>query len=179
MPNRPILSEIASYFHSLYVWCYIKIHKIDVVQIELTNSIATLKFLPKSVKLVTDFHSDLVPEFKMYNFSNYKINKCTKENIQSLHLSDITITVSKNLKNNLLYYGDIKDNYILPCNYSVEQFEASNRQKGLELKSKLGIPQDKIVLCYSGGLHLWQCFKETLYIMIGLYIKDPRYFICI
>ena len=39
--------------------------------------------------------------------------------------------------------------------------------------------EDRIVLCYSGGLHVWQCIEETITIILQLYRKNSRYFFCL
>lgn len=38
---------------------------------------------------------------------------------------------------------------------------------------------DRILLCYSGGLHVWQCISETINLVIELRKRNPAYFLCI
>ena len=39
--------------------------------------------------------------------------------------------------------------------------------------------EGRIVLCYLGGTHRWQCIEETLDLFMRLRQLDPRYFLCI
>ena len=39
--------------------------------------------------------------------------------------------------------------------------------------------EDRIVLCYSGGLYVWQCIDETIRLIKFLIQKNPRYYFCL
>lgn len=178
LPNRLYLNKLAAWLRSLAVWMVCRYYKIDVIQAELTHSVSSTKLVPE-IPLVTDFHADFVPELEMRGFSNYNIDYAKQDNIYALKRSVRTITVSQNLHRNLsVYYDSNAVNYILPCNFDAQPFRElpSDIRQHMRHKYKL---EDRIVLCYSGGLHVWQCIEETITIILQLYKKNPRYFFCL
>lgn len=178
LPNRLRLNKLAAFFRSSVVWLICRLYKIDVIQAELAHGASCVKLVP-DIPVVTDFHSDLVPELKMRGFSKYNLQYAANDNIYALKRSVRTITVSKNLYSNLLdYFETNKKNYVLPCNFNPVPFQ----NLGLNIREKLRARyslEDRIVLCYSGGLYVWQCIDETIRLIKFLIQKNPRYYFCL
>ena len=68
LPTSFGLHKLAGWYQSFIIWLLVKLYKIDVIQAELSHAAVCAKLLPQ-IPLVTDFHSDLVPEFEMANMS--------------------------------------------------------------------------------------------------------------
>ena len=133
LPNRLRLNKLAAFFRSSVVWLICRLYKIDVIQAELAHGASCVKLVP-DIPVVTDFHSDLVPELKMRGFSKYNLQYAANDNIYALKRSVRTITVSKNLYSNLLdYFETNKKNYVLPCNFNPVPFQ----NLGLNIREKL------------------------------------------
>ena len=178
LPNRLYLNKLAAWLRSLAVWMVCRYYKIDVIQAELTHSVSSTKLVPE-IPLVTDFHADFVPELEMRSFSNYNINCAKQDNMYALKRSVRTITVSQNLHRNLSVYCDSNAvNYVLPCNFDAQPFRELPSDIRQRMRRKYML-EDRIVLCYSGGLHVWQCIEETITIILQLYRKNSRYFFCL
>ncbi len=178
LPNRLFLNKIAACLRAMVVWGICRYYKIDVIQAELTHSVSSTKLVPK-IPLITDFHADFVPELEMRGFSNYNINYAKQDNVYALKRSVKTITVSRNLHRNLsVYYDSDKVNYVLPCNFDSQPFLQLTSDVREKMRRKYML-EDRIVLCYSGGLHVWQCIDETISIVLQLHKKNPRYFFCL
>lgn len=178
LPTSFGLHKLAGWYQSFIIWLLVKLYKIDVIQAELSHAAVCAKLLPQ-IPLVTDFHSDLVPEFEMANMSKYRIKQAVKDNEWAIKRSSVIITVSKTLYRNLSEYGNIKKNFVLPCNFDTNLFGNTTFENRNVIKERLGIPLDKIVLCYSGGLHVWQCIDETIDLVIRLKSINPNYFFCL
>lgn len=178
LPNRVRLNKIAAFLRSSVVWFICRLYKIDVIQAELAHGTSCVKFVP-NIPVVTDFHSDLVPELMMRNFSRYNLRYAAEDNKYALLRSISTITVSHNLYLNLLKYQNVtKANYILPCNFDSFYFQNINLKIRNNLRAQYSL-EDRIVLCYSGGLYVWQCVDETINIVKLLLQKNPRYYFCL
>lgn len=178
LPNRMRLNKIAALMRSSIVWFICRLYKIDVIQAELAHGTSCVKFVP-NIPVVTDFHSDLVPELKMRNFSKYNLQYAADDNKFALIRSLATITVSSNLYLNLLKYQNVKKpNYILPCNFDSSHFQNIDLYIRNNLRTYYSL-EDRIVLCYSGGLYVWQCVDETINLIKLLLQKNPRYYFCL
>ena len=178
LPNRLHLQYIAAWIRAIITWIICKKYSIDIVQSELASGANCVRFVP-DLPLVTDFHSDIVPELEMDHYLPYQVENARKENIYALARSRKTITVSSNLRNNLSVYGQTDiPNYILPCNFQAAPYQSLTRNMRLALRKEMGL-DDRIILCYSGGLHVWQCISETLDLVIKLRKINPAYFLCL
>ncbi len=178
LPNRFGLSKIAEYFRAKITSHICRKYKIDIIQAEVSFTATCARFVP-NIPLITDFHADLVPELEMAGFPQSAIQHATNENVFALKHSKKIITVSANLYNNLLVYGRTNvSNFILPTNFQPEPFLQLNSSIREDMRKQYGLT-DKIVLCYSGGLHVWQCIRETLTLVIQLRKLNPRYYICL
>jgi len=83
------------------------------------------------------------------------------------------------LYHNLGEYGIIpSESHILPCNFDAEPFLKIDQNTRCILQEKYGLTE-KIILCYSGGLHTWQCIRETLEIVIRLRKLNTAYYFCL
>lgn len=178
LPNRFFLNKIAAFLRAVIVWMICRYYKIDVIQAELTHSVSSTKLVPE-IPLVTDFHADFVPELEMRGFSNYNIDYAKQDNVYALKRSVKTITVSQNLHRNLsVYYDTDIANYVLPCNFDAQPFLQLTSDIRQKMRRKYML-EDRIVLCYSGSLPVWQCVDETIAIVLQLHKKNPRYFFCL
>jgi len=178
LPNRLGLAKIAAFLRSIYTRLICDLYSIDLIQAELSSSATSVRFV-KRLPLITDFHSDIVPELEMDSYPQRIVAHAASENKYALKRSKGIITVSENLKNNLRKYGPIpKKNYILPCNFDPVPFQKVKLADRDNLRDELGL-KNRIVLCYSGGLHTWQCIAETLDLVIRLRELNPAYFFCL
>ncbi len=178
LPNRFRLHNIAALYRAILTWLICKHYSIDLVQGELASAANCVRFLPK-LPLITDFHSDIVPELEMDGYLSYQIENAKCENIYAIKRSTKTITVSANLRKNLSVYGNTDaPNYVLPCNFVAEPYLNFTMEKRKAMRIEYGL-DDRILLCYSGGLHVWQCISETINLVIELRKRNPAYFLCI
>lgn len=178
LPNRMGLAKVAELYRAIVTYAICRYYSIDIIQAELSCSATCARFVSR-IPLITDFHSDIVPELEMGGYSPSIVRHAQAENMFALKHSVKTITVSNNLCDNLSAYGKVlSHNFILPCNFNAEPFIALNPDTREELRAQYGI-SDRIVLCYSGGFHVWQCIKETLELIIRLRALNPRYYLCL
>ncbi len=178
LPNRLGLTRIASFFRAVATSIVCKVYAIDFIQAELSTSVSCVRFV-QHIPLVTDFHSDVVPELEMAGSSPGEIREAVRENKYAMRHSIRIITVSDNLYRNLQVYGQSSAAHdILPCNFISEPFLQMGEHVRTEMRDRYGV-SDRIVLCYSGGLHVWQCIRETLELVIRLRRLNPRYFFCL
>lgn len=178
LPNRLRLNKLSSLLRSFIVRVICTCYKIDIIQAELAHGASCVKLVP-TIPVITDFHSDIVPELAMKGFSDYNLNHAAKDNLYALKRSVRTITVSQRLAENLsLYYKQKSENYVLPCNIETTSFIDLPDNTRNKLRQEYGLT-DRIVLCYSGGLYVWQCIDETIDLIIRLHQINPRYFFCL
>lgn len=178
LPNRLRLAKIAEWIRAVETYVICKLYAIDMIQAELSASATCARFVP-TLPLVTDFHSDIVPEVKMDHYPDDVVRHAASENRFALRRSDRTITVSENLWRNLGVYGSMKaPNFILPCNFNADPFRILPPDIRLQLRKEHGLT-DRIVLCYSGAFRVWQCIEETLDVVIRLRKLNPLYYLCI
>lgn len=177
LPNRWGFLKMGDFFRAAITYFICKKYAIEIIQAEVSFSATCAKFVPE-IPLVTDFHSDLVPELEMNNHAPQVVKQAIKENIFALKRSTKTITVSETLHRNLsTYIKQTTNNFILPTNLQSEPFLEVDQNVRADLRRKYDL-EDKIVLCYSGGLHTWQCVQETLQLALQLYKMSPRYYFC-
>lgn len=178
IPNRFHLQKLAVWYRAVITWFFCKLYSIDFIQAELASASTCARLVP-NIPLITDFHSDIAPEAEMDQYDSYLVRHAEDENRYALLRSCKTITVSTNLWKNLAVYGkSCAANYILPCNFDAKPFlELASDQRNV-LREKLAL-NDRLVLCYSGGLHVWQCIAETLDLVIRLRKRNPAYFLCL
>ncbi|CDE62999.1 putative uncharacterized protein [Parabacteroides sp. CAG:409] len=178
LPNRFHLHHVAALYRAILTWLICKYYSIDLVQGELASAANCVRFLPK-LPLITDFHSDIVPELEMDGYLPYQIENARSENVYAIKRSAKTITVSANLRKNLSVYGTTDaPNYVLPCNFVAEPYLNFTMERRKAMRIEYGL-DDRILLCYSGGLHVWQCISETINLVIELRKHNPAYFLCI
>lgn len=178
LPNRMRLAKLAEFIRAIETFVISKLYSIDVIQAELSASAPCARFVT-DIPLITDFHSDLVPELEMGGYSQDVIEHAASENRFALKHSDRIISVSDKLFENLQVYGKMNANhFILPCNFNAEPFMGLNLDVRNRLRAEYGI-SDRIVLCYSGAFRVWQCIKETLEVVIRLRELNPSYYLCI
>lgn len=179
LPDRFGLNTIATWWRAIVTWWYVKIFKIDYVQLETSLSASCAMFLGKQIPVITDFHADPVPELQMNKRSASCIKQAEKDIKYALRRSQKVIAVSHNLIRNLGDYHPFQSaSYILPCCFNEQLFPTIDEQARTDLKKSLNL-EDRIVLCYLGGTHSWQCIAETLDLFIRLKQLDSRYFLCI
>lgn len=180
LPTFPIshFLKLGLLYNRLLVWLVVKLKKIDIVQAEITWSASITKFV-KKLPLVTDFHSDLVPELEFMNKSVAFRRKAKSDNIYALKNSARIICVSEILHQNLCktYHADFPL-YILPCNVDFNLFSLERLMKRDLFRARYKL-DDKIVLCYLGGTHHWQCLDATFDIVMKLRCLDDRYYFCL
>lgn len=177
MPNRLHLQKLAAWYRAVITLLICKLYSVDVIQAELASASSCAKLVP-GIPLITDFHSDIAPEAEMDQYAAYLVRHAKEENRYALLRSRKTITVSENLRKNLAVYEKSQvDNYILPCNFDSKPFLELAPGQRERLRKELAL-EDRIVLCYSGGLHTWQCIAETLDLIIRLRKRNPAYFLC-
>lgn len=180
IPTFPIshLLKLGLIYNQFIVWCISKIRHIDIVQAEVTWS-SSITGLIKKLPLVTDFHSDLVPELSFLNKSKSFVEKAKNDNIYALKNSKRIICVSETLHNNLCKTYNVNfEPYILPCNVDFKLFSDKRLSARNELRKQYGI-ENRIVLSYIGGTHNWQCLNETFDLFLKLHKLDERYFFCL
>ena len=178
LPDRMRLAKLAEFILAVETFVISKLYSIDVIQAELSASAPCARFVT-DIPLITDFHSDLVPELEMGGYSQDVIEHAASENRFALKYSDRIISVSDKLFENLQVYGKMNANhFILPCNFNIEPFMGLNLDVRNRLRAEYGI-SDRIVLCYSGAFRVWQCIKETLEVVIRLRELNPSYYLCI
>ncbi len=178
IPNRLHLQRVAAVYRAIVTWLVCKLYAIDFIQAELASAATCARFVSK-IPLITDFHSDIAPEAAMDHYAPYLVRYAEEENRYALRRSAKTITVSRNLRDNLsVYEASEAANFILPCNFEAAPFQALAPDTRSSLRKRYGL-EDRIVLCYSGGLHTWQRIGETLDVVIRLREKNPAYFLCL
>lgn len=172
------LLRIALFYNRLVVGLVALLTRAQVIQAEVTWSASTTAFV-KQIPLITDFHSDLVPELEAINRNTAFIEKAHQDNIYALSNSHSILCVSRTLHNNLTttYNLGHKCN-LLPCSVDFNIFTKERLSSRKMLRSKLGLT-DKIVLSYLGGTHEWQCLEQTLDIFKKLKQLDQRYYFCL
>lgn len=180
LPTFPIshFLKIGLFYNRLIVWFISKLKRIDVIQAEITWSASITGFV-KNLPLITDFHSDLVPELEFMNKSaNFK-HKAQRDNIYALKNSTRIICVSDILHQNLCrtYHVSFPP-CILPCNVDFDLFNTERLLSRNSFRARYRL-EDKIVLCYLGGTHHWQCLDETFNIVMKLRRLDDRYYFCL
>ena len=179
LPDRFGLNAIAAWGRAIVTFVYAKIFKADYVQLETSLSASCAMFLGKKIPVITDFHADPVPELRMNNRSASCIKQAQKDIKYALKRSQKVIAVSDNLVHNLGNYHSFQGaSYILPCCFNEQLFPVIDPKTRADLKKSLHL-DDKIVLCYLGGTHSWQCIEETLELFIRLKQLDDRYFLCL
>ena len=172
------LLKLALLYNSFIVWMVVKFLSIKAIQAEVTWSASVTRFV-KNIPLVTDFHSDLVPELTSTNRSPSFIDKSVDDNYYALQNSYRILCVSKTLHDNLSKtYQSIFPYNILPCNVDFKTFTRERMKPREELRKKYGL-KDKIILSYLGGTHPWQCLDETFDIFFKLRSLDTRYYFCL
>lgn len=179
LPTFPVsrFCKLGQLYNNILVWIVAKILRADLIQAEIAWSASITKFL--SIPLITDFHSDIVPELEATGANDNFIEKSRLDNIFALRNSHSITCVSKILYDNLVSTYGIKPNYhILPCCVNLEHFSEDRLSVRDSVRKKYNL-QNKLVLCYLGGTHQWQCLKETFEIFIRLQKLDDRYYFCL
>lgn len=149
LPNRMHLEKFAELIRAIETFIICKLYSVDMIQAELSSSATCARFVP-DIPLITDFHSDIVPEVEMDGFPQNVIAHAASENRFALKRSDAVIAVSENLIQNLSVYGKANECYsILPCNFNAEPFKALTPDIRMQLRKEYGL-EGRIVLCYSG-----------------------------
>lgn len=178
LPNRLHLEKLAEWIRAIETYIICKVYSIDIIQAELSASATCARLVP-NIPLITDFHSDIVPEVQMDGFPDNVVRHAASENRFALRHSTKTITVSDNLRKNLATYADVSlKNFILPCNFNAQPFSELTLDVRNDLRKEYGL-ENRIVLCYSGAFRVWQCIAETLDVVIRLRKLNPAYFLCI
>lgn len=150
LPNRMRLAKLAEFIRAIETFVISKLYSIDVIQAELSASAPCARFVT-DIPLITDFHSDLVPELEMGGYSQDVIEHAASENRFALKYSDRIISVSDKLFENLQVYGKMNANpFYFTCNFNIEPFMGLNLDVRNRLRAEYGI-SDRIVLCYSGA----------------------------
>ena len=67
---------------------------------------------------------------------------------------------------------------ILPCNVDFDLFNTERLLSRNSFRARYKL-DGKIVLCYLGGTHHWQCLAETFDIVLKLRRLDDRYYFCL
>ncbi len=179
LPDRFGLNAIAAWWRAIITNLYVKLLKIDYIQLETSLSASCAMLVGKQIPVITDFHADPVPELRMNNRSTSCIKQAEKDIKYALKRSQKVIAVSDNLVHNLEKYHPFQGaSYILPCCFNEQLFPVVDDKTRADLKRSLQL-EDKIVLCYLGGTHSWQCIEETLDLFIRLKQLDDRYFLCL
>ncbi|MFS2806387.1 glycosyltransferase [Parabacteroides distasonis] len=179
LPDRFGLTNIAELYRALYTWWIVKKYGIELVQIETSLSASCIRFVNRNIPVFTDFHADPVPELEMNGHSRKYIRKTIGDIRYILKRSQKVIAVSNNLLMNLReYYPYEGKTTVLPCSFNEQIFQEVDICASQELRKDLGL-EERIVLCYLGGTHRWQCIEETLDLFIRLRELDSRYFLCI
>ena len=115
IPNRLHLQRVAAVYRAIVTWLVCKLYAIDFIQAELASAATCARFVSK-IPLITDFHSDIAPEAAMDHYAPYLVRYAEEENRYALRRSAKTITVSRNLRDNLsVYEASEAANFILPC----------------------------------------------------------------
>lgn len=178
LPNRFGLAAAAGFFRALLTTCICKLYRVSSIQAEFASSATAARFVPE-IPLVTDFHSDVVPELEMDHYPKAVIRHAAQENAYALMHSDVVVAVSESLIHNLAVYAQVpKQTHILPCNFNPEPYLSITAESRQQLRAEYGLT-NRTVLCYSGGLHTWQCVKETIELVIRLKKRNPAYFFCL
>lgn len=178
LPTRYGCIYLSLFFRKLITWIICLRNHIDVVQAEIACSTNTVSFL-RNIPLVVDFHSDMVPELEMNSARLGLIKQARKDNIYALNRANAIISVSDRLLSNLKKYSNPSSSIysILPCSFDENLFGGMDKMLRSHTRQKLGL-DNKIVLCYLGGLSIWQCIDETLDLVQNLLKLDERYFFC-
>jgi len=114
-------------------------------------------------------------EYHVVNDSGLLDNITTLEMI-AVKKSDFRISVS----NQLIKYWENKYNYnnkryvVIPCTFSNFNNKSNNVDKSRELRNKLGIAHNDIVLVYAGSTAGWQSFDLMSHFISKLILHDSR-----
>lgn len=179
LPDRWGLVGVASIIRAAITWLIVKRYGVKIVQVETSLSGSCIKFLNKNIDVVTDFHADPVPELQMVGRSQRYIDHTIRDIKYLLARSQKILAVSDNLRKNLrCYYPYVSETAILPCSFDENIFVEKEPQLVVKIRKEMNL-DNRIVLCYLGGTHKWQCIEETLDLCIRLRALDSRYFVCI
>jgi glycosyltransferase involved in cell wall biosynthesis len=111
---------------------------------------------------VTDFHGDGQAEQEMRQAPRWRVRLCELDEEAAVNRSDAILAASERLR--LVMLGRHASEHTLsataPCGVDLDRFgrAAEFRRKS---RAQLGL-NERIVVCYLGGLSRWQCIEETI-----------------
>lgn len=111
LPNRMRLAKLAEFIRAIETFVISKLYSIDVIQAELSASAPCARFVT-DIPLITDFHSDLVPELQMGELKSDEkkahtiiVKNVGKSNLEILDLQVFNSALGVQLKKRVLKPG--------------------------------------------------------------------------
>lgn len=113
-------------------------------------------------RVVTDLHGDIGAELRMSEAPAWLIRRRVQEEIKVIRHADCMTTASNVQRLDILTRSGRPNLpiHVVPCGVDVDRFAAGSTLREAT-RTRLGVSARHVV-CYSGGLHLWQCIDETL-----------------
>ena len=143
LPDRFGFGGLAALQRALLTWFFVKFKRIDVVHLETSLSATCVRFLPKNMPVVIDFHADPVPELLMNNAPLTCVNRARRDVCYALLRAQKLIAVSENLSNNLKdYFNYVSPISILPCSFKWQCIEET-----LDIFAQLREKDPRYFLC--------------------------------
>lgn len=98
---------------------------------------------------------------------------CSYLELREGRLADRLATVSNNLSQYLCSEAGRHDTTVIPSCFNEDSFhfDAVARQ---EIRQALGVRDDDVVLCYSGGTSAWQRITDIVSLLKGVCTRDSR-----
>lgn len=152
----------------------------NAVQAE-TELCASLARLCPACFFVVDYHGDTLAERKLASAEPWKLAASRDDASVAMRKATAIITASEELARHTLKMDRPSPDAVievLPCVVDLTAFVLSEPQRR-QKRAAIGVG-DRIVVCYCGGLQLWQSFDKVLSLVTKIRREDPRiYFLLI
>ncbi len=166
------ISPIARFISSVFMRLFLRFRKFDAIQAELPWCAALVG--RTGVKLVVDWHGAGVAERLLNGDPQWKVRLQAEYERIALSKADAVITVSTRLGARVRHATRERrpEVVVAPCWVDTDAFA---RTKGGRAAMRREFGMDgRVVLCYLGGLQVWQCVDGTLEMAARLRRMDSR-----
>ncbi|MBF0329903.1 MAG: glycosyltransferase [Nitrospirae bacterium] len=167
----PRLSLFKNFFIRLYAYFVPNyVSRCNAVFVQAENSTAMELCTHIKVPIIFDIHGDVVAE-QNPSKENYQELATTDEAFREkvlLSKAQLLIVNSQNLIEVLHNRHEyiLSNIIVLPCATRIDRF-TRHLQDRESIRKRLGL-NDKLVLCYLGGLSSWQCVGQTIKLVAEL-----------
>jgi hypothetical protein len=128
------------------------------------------------VSVICDFHGDVVEERKMNANSEWEIRLAQEDERVASRETAGWVCASDALRQVLsARYGISAPAAVVPCCVEIARYAAFERRRQ-KAREQLGLGS-RWVVCYMGGLSIWQEIPHTLSLVAAMRAKEPRLFL--